>query len=66
MAKLLKKKRQKNKAVLTIHWTAGHKGLVGNELADKEAKEVAKGHALETEFLPSYLRKTLLINTVHQ
>ncbi len=62
MAKHLKKKRWKSKAVLTIRWTAGHEGLEGNELADKEAKEVAKGHTSETELLPSYLRKPLLIN----
>jgi hypothetical protein len=63
IAEWLKKKRQRNKAALTICWTAGHEGLVGNELADKEAKEAAKGHTSETKLLPSYLRKPLLINT---
>jgi hypothetical protein len=63
MAELLKKKRQRSKATLTIHWTAGHEGIEGNKLADKEAKEVAKGHTSEAELLPLYLRKLLMINT---
>ena len=62
IAERLKKKRQRSKATLTIRWTAGHEGLEGNELADEEAKEAAKGHTLETKLLPSYLRKPLLIN----
>jgi hypothetical protein len=48
--------------MLTICWTTGHEGLEGNELANKEAKEAAKGNASETKLLPSYLRKPLLIN----
>ena len=64
IAECLKKKRQRSKATLTIRWTAGHEGLEGNELADEEAKEAAKGHTSETKLLPSYLRKPLLI--IHQ
>ena len=57
-----KKKNMKNRMMLTIHWTVGHEGIVGNELVDIEAKEAAKGHTLNTKHLPCYLRKPLLIN----
>jgi ribonuclease HI len=59
----MKKKRKKSNHTLTIHWTAGHKGLKGNELVDREAKEAAKGSTLDTKQLPSYLRRPLLINS---
>ena len=36
--------------------------MEGNELVDREAKEAAKGHALDTKQLPPYLGKPLLIN----
>ncbi len=42
---------------------AGHKGLEGNELADREAKEAAKGHTSDSKILPPYLRKPLLMNS---
>jgi ribonuclease HI len=58
----IKKKRKKNNHMLTIRWTAGHEGLEGNELADREAKEAAKGSSSDTKQLPSYLRRPLLIN----
>ena len=58
----LKKKSKKSEHKLTIRWTAGHEGLEGNELADREAKEAAKGKASDTKQLPPYLRKPLLIN----
>lgn len=57
-----KKKIPHKKSATTIRWTAGHEGLVGNELADKEAKEAAKGRTSETKHLPRYLRKPLLTN----
>jgi ribonuclease HI len=63
IAEHLKKKYQRSKATTTIQWTAGHEGLEGNKVADREAKEAVKGHASETKLLPSYLRKPLLINT---
>ena len=57
-----KKKGDKSKEALTIRWTAGHEGIEGNELADREAKEAAKGHTSDTKQLPCYLRKPILIN----
>ena len=57
-----KKKKKKNKAIIIVWWMAGHKGLVGNKLADREAKEAAKGHMSDTKQLPLYLRKPLLMN----
>jgi len=66
MAAKIEKERKKNKAhtrsLTTIRWTAGHEGLLGNELADREAKEAAKGQTSETKYLPRYLRKPLLTN----
>src|SRR5216683_4174297 len=61
-ANQLKKRGRKSKYALTIRWMVEHIGIEGNELADKEAKEAAKGHLLDTKLLPPYLRKTLLIN----
>jgi ribonuclease HI len=58
----MKKKRKKSNHTLTIRWTAGHEGLEGNKLADREAKEAAKGSTSDTKQLPSYLRRPLLIN----
>jgi len=58
-----RKKGGKNKHMLTIRWTAGHKRIEGNELADREAKEVAKGHTSDTKLLPRYLRKPVLTNS---
>jgi len=57
-----KAKGSKSKDTLTIQWTAGHEGIEGNELADKEAKEAAKGHMTDTKQLPKYLQKPILIN----
>jgi len=33
-------------------------------LADREAKEAAKGHTSDTKLLPLYLRKPLLTNLI--
>jgi len=57
-----KKKKGRNKTKVTIRWTAGHEGIVGNELADREAKEAAKGRTSDAKLLPRYLRKPMLIN----
>ncbi|KAH9957196.1 hypothetical protein BC827DRAFT_1092493, partial [Russula dissimulans] len=40
----------------------GHEGILGNELADEEAKRAALGHSSDKPSLPRYLRKPLLIN----
>ena len=58
-----RKKGGKNKHALTIRWMAGHKGIEGNELADREAKEVAKGRTSDMKLLPCYLRKPILTNS---
>jgi ribonuclease HI len=58
-----RKKGGKNKHALTIRWMAGHEGIEGNELADREAKEVAKGHTSDMKLLPCYLRKPVLTNS---
>jgi hypothetical protein len=47
---------------LTIRWTAGHSGIVGNERADSEAEKAASGQNSNIKHLPAYLRKPLLIN----
>jgi ribonuclease HI len=56
-------KKRKGSYSLTMRWTAGHKGIEGNEKVDKEAKKAAEGHSSEEKSLPPYLRKPLLINT---
>jgi len=47
---------------LTLHWTAGHKGIEGNEDVDHKAKRAARGKSSDKKMLPFYLRKCLLIN----
>jgi len=37
--------------------------LEGNELADKEAKRASEGLTTDKPLLPSYLHKSLLINS---
>jgi ribonuclease HI len=58
-----RKKSSKINYTLTIRWTAGQEGIKGNELADREAKEAAKGHTSDTKLLPHYLRKPVLTNS---
>jgi len=58
-----KKKGGKSKNVLTIRWMAGYKGIEGNKLVDREAKEAAKGCTSDMKLLPHYLRKPILINS---
>ena len=54
--------KKKTNYALTIRWTAGHEGIEGNEIADREAKKAAEGHTSDTKLLPPYLRETLLTN----
>jgi ribonuclease HI len=55
---ILRSKKSKNFR-LTIRWTAGHSGVAGNEIADREAKRAAEGISSEAKDLPGYLRKPL-------
>jgi len=61
-ANKLVKRGKKNKYSLTIRWTARHEGIVGNKLADQEAKKAADGLSSKKLTLLHYLRKPLLIN----
>jgi hypothetical protein len=47
---------------LTLRWTAGHVGILGNEIADREAKKAAEGHSSDKKSLPRYLKRALAIN----
>ena len=54
LSNMLKKRTRSKGYSLTLRWTAGHKGIPGNELADKEAKRVVEG--LSSEFPPYILK----------
>ena len=59
---MLKKERGSKNYSLTIRWTAGHAGIAGNELADKEAKKAASGQTSDKKLLPVLLKRKLPIN----
>ena len=59
---MVKKRTRGKNYALTLRWSAGHAGIPGNELADKEAKRAAAGFTSDKNLLPTYLRRPLLIN----
>jgi len=61
-ANRIQKRKGKKCCKLTIRWTAGHKGVKGNEKADEGAKKAAKGSSSDKPSLPHYLHCPLLIN----
>jgi hypothetical protein len=62
VATRIQKRRREGRYSLTLRWTAGHEGIAGNEIADREAKKAAGGKTSEKQSLPSYLRKPLMTN----
>jgi hypothetical protein len=54
--------KQHKQFKLTLRWTAGHVGIPGNELADKEAKKAATGLSSDKSILPTFLKRKLTIN----
>ena len=62
LSNMLKKQTRGKNFSLKLRWTAGHTGIPGNELADKEAKRAAQGLSSNKNDLPKYLRRTLTIN----
>lgn len=44
---------------LTVKWASGRNGVEGNERADKEVKEAAKGSSSDKLSLPKFLRADL-------
>ncbi|KAG2052020.1 ribonuclease H-like protein, partial [Suillus hirtellus] len=59
MTKRLAQRREtRDNFKLTVRWIPGHMKVVGNEIADKEAKDAAKGNERNSpaHLLPKYLR----------
>ena len=50
-------------AKFALKWVAAHKGVVGNERVDEEAKKAAQGESSPPEELPPFLRKRLPYST---
>jgi len=62
LAHQIHNRNKKTKYALVIRWMAGHEGIEGNEIMDREAKKAAEGHTSDKELIPTYLRKPLLMN----
>ena len=58
-ANRLKKHKKGGNFSLKIRWTAGHCGIRGNTIADREAKQAAEGLSTAGKDLPKYIRKTM-------
>ena len=54
-AKRIQTRRRGTKYTLTLRWTAGHEGVEGNKLVDREAKTAANGTSSAKHLLPLYL-----------
>jgi ribonuclease HI len=59
---MLQKNTRGKQYSLTLRWTAGHVGIQGNELADKEAKRAAEGLSSDKSILPTFAKRKLTIN----
>jgi ribonuclease HI len=63
LASTIRNRRKSKKYSLVVRWTAGHVGIAGNELADREAKRAAGGTSSDKKLLPTLLRRKLTANS---
>ncbi|KAG2335617.1 hypothetical protein BDR05DRAFT_898097 [Suillus weaverae] len=65
MRRIEKRRRNdgNNDFKLAIRWVPGHEGIIGSELANREAKKAAEGHGNDSanHRLPKYLRTDPLL-----
>ena len=59
LANQVAKSRSGSNYRLTVRWTTGHCGIVGNEKADEEAKSAAEGNSSPATDIPRYIRKNI-------
>lgn len=59
---MLEKSTRGRSFSLTLRWTAGHVGILGNEMADTEAKRAAGGLSSDPISLPNLLKRPLPLN----